>query len=303
MNTLNVPEQNINRIDDETTISVTFYIPKCEENKPGYYTYSLKYNKNYKKNGISEEKLTYKEKYSLKKEIEIFKVKNIVESELGTKILYQNNTISSNSDNLIYYKSIYEIFSNKFNVIFDSGHANVLKQYKKDKSFLTALSNLADKKIIDTGIEKKEDNEIVYFLNNDNNKLYFDQLSVGTRKIIVLGIKILEAINNGNILIIDEIENSLHIALSVFLTKFISHSDIYSNAQLIYTTHSPVLPTSLDNDQIYYINNSSENCSITSISDAIKLGLISRDKTISSALVELICSPDEKDIENFFNRE
>ena len=101
-NTLNLSSPNVNHIDEDTMISVEMFIPKEKDNISGYYTYSLTYNSDYRKSGVKEEKLVYRKRYNSKKEIIIFSVNNIIESELGTKLLYENNTLNS-ENKMIYY--------------------------------------------------------------------------------------------------------------------------------------------------------------------------------------------------------
>ena len=93
-NNLKLPTANINHSKEDTFISLEIYIPEDKQNISGYYNYSLLYDSDYKKNGIKEEKLTYRKKYNSKKDITIFCVNNIIESELGTTLLYKNNNLN-----------------------------------------------------------------------------------------------------------------------------------------------------------------------------------------------------------------
>ena len=310
LNTLNLPSQNVNNSTKETLIELEFYISETEGNIPGYYTYTLKYDKNYKQDGVIEESLNYRKKYNSKKIIKIFTVNKILESEIGTKLLYKNNTISKETDNeMIKY---YTTFGNEimkkcefiFNGEFDEYEINLISLLNKNKKRFVQLCNLADEKISDVGIEKNNNDETLFFINNKKNKLYFSQLSTGTQKIIVLGNKILNALENNKTLFIDELEKSLHPSLANFLIMLMEYPIENSYSQLFFTTHSIYLALLLDNDQLYYINNKKDNYEILNISTAIKQGIINKDKTLPIALVDdlLIKNPNRNKINEFLNK-
>lgn len=310
LNTLNLPSQNVNNSTKETLIELEFYISETEGNIPGYYTYSLKYDKNYKQDGVIEESLNYRKKYNSKKIIKICTVNKVLESEIGTKLLYKNNTISKETDNeMIKY---YTTFGNEimkkcefiFNGEFDEYEINLISLLNKNKKRFVQLCNLADEKISDVGIEKNNNDETLFFINNKKNKLYFSQLSTGTQKIIVLGNKILNALENNKSLFIDELEKSLHPSLAKFLIMLMEYPIENSYSQLFFTTHSIYLALLLDNDQLYYIDNKKDNYEILNISTAIKQGIINKDKTLPIALVDdlLIKNPNRNKINEFLNK-
>ena len=308
-NTLKLPSQNVNNTNKQTYIQLEFYIPNHENNIPGYYTYKLVYDSNYKTNGVREESLYYRKKFDSKKNIEIFLVRNILESELGTKLLYKNNTIIENDKKIKYYNSFGSEIMNKcefvFNGEFDEFEINLISLFKHNKTRFISLCNLADDKIVDANIEKKENDEILYFINNKKNKLYFSQLSTGTQKIIVLGNKILNALENNKCLFVDEIEKSLHPSLANFLIFLIEYPIENSYSQLFFTTHSIHIASLLDNDQLYYINNKADFYELLNISTAIKNKIISKDKTLPIALYEnlLIKNPDFVKIKKFLGKD
>lgn len=304
-NTLQLPSQNVNCLNGDTIIELEFFIPKEDDIIDGYYTYKLIYNSNYKKEGVKEESLFYRKKYNSKKYIKVFKVNNILESELGTKLLYKNNTINKDNDSMLqYYHSFGNLIMNKCEVVFDHDSINLISQFKKNKSRFVKLCNLADEKIINANLEKKDDKDFIYFINNKNNKLYFEQLSNGTQKILVLGNKILESLENNKLLFVDEIETSLHSSLANFLVMLMQYPIENSYAQLIFTTHSVFLPAILDTDQLYYINNKCNTYEVLNINNAIKNGIISKDKSLTIALLEnlLINNPNIDKINDFINK-
>ena len=85
-------------------------------------------------------------------------------------------------------------------------------------------------------------------------KMLSETESAGTQKILKLSLPILEALEKGNIVIIDEIDSNLHPLLVKYLVNIfnsIEHNP--NNAQLICTTHNPLLlEENLRRDQIYF---------------------------------------------------
>ena len=302
-NNLKLPTANINHSNEDTFISIEMYIPEDKHSISGYYNYSLLYDYNYQKNGIKEEKLTYRKKYSSKKDITIFCVNNIIESELGTTLLYKNNNLNISKQYIEYYDSIGNEIVNKMDFIFAGDSLDLNYFYNNHQELFDKLCNLADEKIIKTNIEKRNNQDIIIFLNKDGNKLYFEQLSVGTQKIIVLGCKLINSIENNRIVFVDELEMSLHPSLANFLVMIIQKLKKKSYNQLFFTTHSIDLAMQIDNDQLYYIDNKLNDYKFLCISDAIKKGIITKDKNVQRALAEnlLINNPDINKINDFIN--
>lgn len=301
-NTLKLPSANINYSNEDTYICIETYIPDNSFEAAGYYKYSLTYDCGYENSGIKEEKLEYRKKYNSKKETCIFCVKNIIESELGTKILYENNTLNFDKSMLNYYKT-FEKEINNMDFIFNGDSFDIKEFYDSHIDVFCELSNLADDKITNVEVEKKDNEERLIFLNKNNKKLYFEQLSEGTRKILVLGCKIINSIEKNTIIVIDEIEKSLHPSLSKLLVSLIQNNKRKTYNQLIFTTHSLYLALGLDHDQLYYIDNKNDDYIFQSISDAKRNNVITKDKTIPMAMIEnlLINNPSEIKINKFID--
>ena len=71
---------------------------------------------------------------------------------------------------------------------------------------------------------------------------------MGTQSLFVLGAKIIEALEDGSVLIIDELDTSLHSFITKMIVMLFQDPDINKNhAQLIFTTHDISL---LDKDLI-----------------------------------------------------
>jgi AAA15 family ATPase/GTPase len=97
--------------------------------------------------------------------------------------------------------------------------------------------------------EKQEKTETV-FLDMET------QESAGTNKIFNLSGPIFEVLLNGGILVVDEMDSSLHPLLTLSITKlFNSKEQNPNNAQLIFTTHDTNLLTygNFRRDQIYFV--------------------------------------------------
>lgn len=76
------------------------------------------------------------------------------------------------------------------------------------------------------------------FESNKTARLHFKEQSRGTNMLYVLGGKILEQLDKGGTMFIDEIDTSLHPRLAKFLVLLFQHQKSNpKNAQLIFTTH------------------------------------------------------------------
>ncbi|MBU1145274.1 MAG: ATP-binding protein [Firmicutes bacterium] len=82
--------------------------------------------------------------------------------------------------------------------------------------------------------------------NSDSALINFgiEEESLGTQKTIMMLVPFFDAINSGKIVIIDELESSLHPNISKLLIRLFNRKNV-SNAQLIFTTHNTGL---LDED-------------------------------------------------------
>ncbi len=200
-----------------------------------------------------------------KKEISVFKNQLLLSKfgddephEIITEVYrYFNKMFVYNSTSKIHY----EVFSNK--VSEDLLENDVLKNK------LEKLINYADTKIKGLDIIKigKSENSKVDFFwkKNDFNirgihdlfdgdtlvgksDLSLLEESVGTQTLFVLGAKIIEALENGTVLIVDELDTSLHSFITKMIVMLFQDKNINSkNAQLIFTTHDISL---LDKDLI-----------------------------------------------------
>lgn len=111
---------------------------------------------------------------------------------------------------------------------------------------------IKDNKYFITGQHSFFENEK---LKRTDEPLPFQEESKGTNTIFALGGRILQALENGEILFIDEIDTNLHPYLSKLLVTLFQSTQINkNNAQLIFTSHNPILldRTLFRRDQIWF---------------------------------------------------
>ena len=166
---------------------------------------------------------------------------NETRSKLATdsELLKKMNELLRFADTGLKGVSIKELTEDQFN--FPSDISNDIKnQFMKDnKHFMTSQHSF---------FENDE-------LKRTDEPLPFQEESKGTNTIFALGGRILQALENGEILFVDEIDANLHPYLSKLLVTLFQSSHINKhNAQLIFTSHNPVLldRTLFRKDQIWF---------------------------------------------------
>lgn len=110
----------------------------------------------------------------------------------------------------------------------------------------------ADSDIIDFKIQ----NNAITTFHRTNPSVAFDfetEESEGTKTLFRMMVRMIGIIHEGKMLLVDEIDNSLHTQLVEFVIGMFNHSD---HAQLIYTTHNThLLNTDFQRrDQVYFVN-------------------------------------------------
>ena len=146
-NTLQLGEQNNLRQNEKTTIEIELYVPKRKNNISGIYKYTLLYKYDYSKNGVLMEKLEYKKSINHKEKI-ISLGNNIIESEISTAILYENNDSKNKniSDFIDYYKTFFDEMIEYTSYIDKTAGANLLDVIKNNKETLTVEEKTEFKK-------------------------------------------------------------------------------------------------------------------------------------------------------------
>ena len=202
----------------------------------------------------------------LRKDVIILVDDEVNFSKVG-KLLYENEKMKE--DFLIYLKN-FGLFMENVNVIKRKIPNDVLNFMETLKTQILRTDN---QKVDDFEENDIYDLEFVY--KNDKNKKYtlsLSEQSSGTRKIISLFIPIYILLSNGGVLIIDELDKTLHYKLVYDIIKMFNSIEYNKrNAQIIFTSHNLLL---LDlslfrRDQIWFIENKKifEGSDLYSLSD------------------------------------
>lgn len=139
--------------------------------------------------------------------------------------------------------------------IADSDIVNISSKHELRPYTTAVLDPLSNNTILSMDDIQKTQLIITTFHKN-NPDVPFDfntEESDGTQRLFFMMLTILDIVRNNKILLVDEIERSLHVRLVEYIISLFNRSDC---AQLIYTTHNTYL---LDNnkvrkDQVYFTN-------------------------------------------------
>lgn len=159
---------------------------------------------------------------------------------------------------------------------------NDIEVYREKNEFF--LKNIRESKEFQILSEKEQEKLLsqiayiyrIYFVYEDNQKQkykldYYEQ-SAGIQKILSMFFPIYNLLNNGGVMIIDELDITLHYSLIKEIIKMFNSAEYNrKNAQLIFTTHNLLL---LDfnlfrEDQIWFLENNdvSTGTELYSLSD------------------------------------
>lgn len=124
--------------------------------------------------------------------------------------------------------------------------------FKARKEQMLEVLRTADSDIVDFKIQ----NNTITTYHRTNPSVAFDfetEESEGTKTLFRMMLRMIGIIHEGKLLLVDEIDNSLHTQLVEFVIGMFNHSD---HAQLIYTTHNThLLNTDFQRrDQVYFVN-------------------------------------------------
>lgn len=123
-----------------------------------------------------------------------------------------------------------------------------IKRHEMDKVFSDFPASIKD-------FSQKWDIKFVRKIKGNFYKLDFEEESEGTRQMFALFAPIAQALNFGEVLLIDEISSKLHYSLTEFILRIFNHPKINSrNAQLIFSTHNTNLLSKnvFRRDQIWF---------------------------------------------------
>jgi len=154
-------------------------------------------------------------------------------------------------------------FSRKFNALIcalDTGISQVSAEETDEESF--KLPSRVPNSIKERFLERYKYDIKTYHPVYKNGEIVGQRVfeveneSAGTKNLFALGGIIIEALELGHVLVIDELEKNLHPDITTFLIKLFHRSDINrNNAQLIFATHD-VTQLSHDifrRDQVWFV--------------------------------------------------
>ena len=176
-------------------------------------------------------------------------------------------------------KEIFNFFSNQVILQYKGSHTTDIESIiNSNRQLLLKALQIADSDIVNIKVEKKEfpiksvsltlptetatfsdeQQEMVhittYHKQSPNKAFEFGyEESGGTQKLLFILLSVLDIIKNNKILLIDEIDASLHSSIVEFIIKLFYTSN---SAQLIFSTHNTKF-LNLDKirkDQIYFVN-------------------------------------------------
>ena len=319
-----MPKANVNRRDEYSLIELSAYIDNCS--KPGIYTYRLEYTLNPEIEIKTKEKLTYKSSFTSKEDEKLYIEKRRLESEIGLKYNYKESfiqdiiddekAINSFEEKLEYYKCFYEYINNDLiyaeESIDDKGlqYWLILNWIEEDKTTLEEVVKLIDKSIVKFEVETVEGfrQKRIYYFNKNNQKLTFYDMSNGTRKFLSYIYLLFITLNTNGLIVIDEIENSLHNDLVKFILKLVTIKN--SSSQIIFTTNDQY---TLDEeimriDQMYYLEKDDNGkTDLKRFSESIRdeKNKVRNDETIRKKFKQkTICKgfqPSNEKIDSFVN--
>lgn len=177
-------------------------------------------------------------------------------------------------------KNIFKYFNERFILnYFDYNNLRVETLLNQEKDLFLKILKTADSDIIDIQTRREIQSLTTAVFDSQNNQLlsrdniqrpqlvittfhkanpnvpfdFFAEESDGTKALFNMMLTILHIIQENKILLIDEIETSLHTKLVEYIIQLFHTSQ---SAQLIYTTHNTHLlnANKLRKDQIYFVN-------------------------------------------------
>lgn len=109
--------------------------------------------------------------------------------------------------------------------------------------------------------------KLFFYHGADRERFAFGEESAGTRSWVALLPMVLEALDNGHVVAVDEIDTSLHPLLTVQLINLFRDPEVNQNgAQLIFTSHDtsllgPLVGQELDRDEVWFVAKDREGAS------------------------------------------
>ncbi len=183
-----------------------------------------------------------------------------------------------------YWNNFFTDINPSYPILFDKedskdAYRKIAKLFLKDKSFKNKAMELLHSldlgldeiNVKKTKIENEEYYQImgVHFIDNLKFELPWLLESEGTRRVFSLLDKILLALNYGGLLVLDELDVNLHPDLLIpIIDRFADPETNPECAQLIFSTHSPLVMNKLDKTQILLVEkNDKKESEIWRLSD------------------------------------
>lgn len=212
---------------------------------------------------------------------------NVLLQEIAKTVVVNKTFLSAVAQfNVEDFRVIYNFFLGSFINIspevtrFDDILPTSIKTNNDLKDFTIKLLKAADFNISDLHIEKKNiKNQIIgvpFAVEAEREALFFEHVgkdncgsiefvdeSVGTKKIVVLALHLFEALSRPSVLIVDELESSLHPELTKLIIKcFLDETINPHNSQLVFTSHQTTLLNLnlLRRDQINFVYKDEKTC-------------------------------------------
>ena len=142
-----------------------------------------------------------------------------------------------------------------------------ITKHPQDKEKLSELLAFADTGVKDFNVEKRHSEKVDYEVKSLHRRynngefvgktdLPFMEESFGTRALFLLGCYILQSLESGSPLLVDEIDSGLHTYITQLIVKIFQNKRINNkNAQLIFTTHDVNIldQNSIRRDQVWFV--------------------------------------------------
>jgi AAA15 family ATPase/GTPase len=161
-------------------------------------------------------------------------------------------------------KRVFNFFSENFVLNYIGYNAlSVTSLLNENKELFLKTLRIADSDIVDLDSKALETQLKITTYHRSNPEIPFDfyaEESDGTQKLFNMMLTILDIIKGNKLLLIDEIDTSLHTKLIEYIVAMFHHSE---SAQLIYTTHNTYLldTNKLRKDQIFFVNKRADGSS------------------------------------------
>lgn len=272
LNQLSIIKNNINTPDEQSYYEADMFI-KGDEATTGYYRYELKFDNKMNEDGVISEILSYRSSYVSKKERILVKKQKVKESQVGYLYMYANN-IGIDDDTTKYINTFVNHYI-KFSSFIGADSLDfeidnkIVQWVKKQPEEAIRVVKIFDKNINRVELIKdKNDNEKIYFFTEQNNKLQYDELSNGTRKILVVIYEIIQTVKNNGVFLIDEIEMGLYKELVNFILKVFYIENNYS--QIILTSNYPeIIDSKFKYDQVFCLKKEYDTTEVIKLKDFV----------------------------------